>query len=74
LQLNPIQIFFDYDLVHESKTGLDVLESLKLENQAILVTSYYENPAIIARCQKASIRLLPKSLLTYIPINLSKVL
>ena len=69
LQLNPIQIFFDYELVGESKTGLDLLESLQLSSQTILVTSHYENPNIIARCQQAGVRLLPKNLLSYIPIK-----
>ncbi|WP_428412888.1 sensor histidine kinase [Legionella sp.] len=70
LQLNPIQIFFDYELVGEFKTGLDILESLKPGNQTILVTSHYENPNIIARCQQADVQLLPKNLLSYIPIKL----
>ena len=67
LQLNPVQIFSDYELL-ESETGLDLLENLELGNKAILVTSHYENPEIINRCLKSGVRLLPKNLLTHIPI------
>ncbi|MBA3536086.1 MAG: HAMP domain-containing histidine kinase [Tatlockia sp.] len=69
LQLRPVHIFSDYELLGESATGLDILENLQLGNKAILVTSHYENPVLIDRCQKAGVRLLPKNLLPHIPIK-----
>ena len=65
-----IQVFSDYELLGESETGLDVLEKLKIGGAGILVTSHYENPEIIKRCEAAGIRLLPKNLLAHIPIKL----
>ncbi|MFA5959855.1 MAG: hypothetical protein WC785_05000 [Tatlockia sp.] len=38
-------------------------------SKAILVTSHYENPDIIDRCQKIDVRLLPKNLLTHLSIK-----
>jgi signal transduction histidine kinase len=70
LQLRPVQIFSDYELLGEAETGLDILENLQLGNKSILVTSHYENPEIIDRCQKTGVRLLPKNLLTHIPIKM----
>lgn len=64
----PVRIFSDYELLGESETGLDVLESLGLKG-ATLVTSHYENPEIISRCVKIGVGLLPKSLLAHIPIE-----
>ena len=67
-QSNPVQVFSDYELLGENESGLDVLESLNLRG-ATLVTSHYENPEIIKRCEAAGIRLLPKNLLAHIPIK-----
>jgi signal transduction histidine kinase len=67
-QTQPVQVFSDYELLGEVLTGLEVLEKLSLGKNAILVTSHYEDPSIIERCQKQGIRLLPKNLLAHIPI------
>lgn len=67
-QPQPPQVFSDYELLGDYLSGLEVLEQLKLGKNAILVTSHYESPDIIERCQKNGIRLLPKNLLAYVPI------
>lgn len=67
----PIQVLSDYELLGESKTGLDVLEELSASN-AVLVTSYHESPDIIQRCEALGLHLLPKNLLAHIPIILMK--
>ncbi len=69
-QTTEILILSDYELLGETITGLDALETLKVGQHAILVTSHYENPTIITRCQTAGIRLLPKNLLAHVPIQL----
>lgn len=69
-QSEPTQVFSDYELLGESETGLDVLEKLRIGSNGVLVTSHYENPDIIKRCQALGIRLLPKNLLAHIQINL----
>ncbi len=68
-QGQPVQVFSDYELLSDPLTGLEVLEQLGLGKNAILVTSHYENPDIIERCQRRGVRLLPKNLLPYVPIE-----
>ncbi|MBA2648115.1 MAG: HAMP domain-containing histidine kinase [Legionella sp.] len=72
-QIGPLQIFSDYELTDEKNTGLDFFENLHIDNQSILVTSHYENKEIIQRCQNEGIKLLPKNLLTHIPVRLIDV-
>ncbi len=71
-QKTPVQILSDYELLGEPNTGLDALETLNIAQRGILVTSHYENPDIINRCQAAGIRLLPKNLLAHVPIKLKQ--
>jgi hypothetical protein len=52
------------------KTGLDILEELNIGLRGILITSHYEKTEIIERCIATNIRLLPKNLVTHIPIVL----
>lgn len=71
-ETGPVQVFSDYELLRDPMTGLEVLEKLELGRNALLVTSHYENPDIMERCQKRGIRLLPKNLLAHVPIILKK--
>ena len=71
-QTTPVQVFSDYELIGDDMTGLEVLEYLELGKNALLVTSHYENPEIMQRCQKRGIRLLPKNLVAHVPIILKK--
>ena len=71
-QTTPVQVFSDYELIGDDMTGLEVLEQLELGKNALLVTSHYENPDIMERCQKRGIRLLPKNLVAHVPIILKK--
>ena len=71
-QTTPVQVFSDYELVGDTMMGLDVLEKLEVGQNGLLVTSHDEDPAIMERCQKRGIRLLPKNLLTHVPIILRK--
>lgn len=64
---NTVFVLSDYELLGETKTGLDILEELGIQT-AILITSHYENPDIIERCSARGIYLLPKNLVTHIPI------
>ena len=66
--LNQYMYLFDYELLGSSKTGLDLVEEFGLQEQAVLVTSRYEEQSIRDRCQKIGLKLLPKGLAGYIPI------
>lgn len=58
----------DYELLGFDQTGLDLIEELGLENQAILVTSRFEEPILRARCEGLGVRLIPKGLAGAVPI------
>ena len=62
----------DYELINSKETGLDLIEQLNLKNQAILVTSRYEEPEIRGRINKLGIKIIPKNFAPYIPIFMVK--
>jgi signal transduction histidine kinase len=59
---------FDYEVVGDDQTGLDLIDEFSLRKYAILVTSRYEEKDVIDRCKDAGVRLLPKSIAAFIPI------
>lgn len=59
----------DYELIGQRFTGLDLIEENKLSDKAILVTSRYEEPQIRKRCEKLGVRLIPKGMAGYVPIE-----
>lgn len=65
------KIFFlaDYELLKQELNGLDVIEESKIQ-RAILVTSHYFNPMIMAQAAKNGTRILPKQLASEILIKL----
>lgn len=63
-------VLSDYQLNGETITGLDVIEQLNITDNAVLITSYYQEPVIMQRCQKQRVKLLAKNLLPYLPINI----
>jgi len=69
----------DYELLNQNKTGLDLIEELNLggnngssTNQAILVTSRYEEDHIRSRCAKLKVKLIPKGMAGFVPIEIEK--
>lgn len=71
-ETNPtttIKVFSDYELLGEAKSGLDIIEELKIGRQSILITSHYENQIIIERCIQLGVTLLPKNLVAHIPLT-----
>jgi hypothetical protein len=70
--LNQSLYLIDFELIGDSKTGLDVIEDLGIGKASILVTSRFEEDQIRIRCQKAGVRFIPKGLAAFVPIVLSK--
>jgi signal transduction histidine kinase len=62
----------DYELLNQNATGLDIIEELGLSNQSILVTSRYEEDKIRERCERLSIRLIPKTMAGFVPIEIAQ--
>lgn len=59
---------FDYELIDDTFSGLDLIEKFDLSKKATLVTSRYEEKELVERCLKSEIPLLPKNLSGYIPV------
>jgi len=59
----------DYELLNQDKNGLDLIEELKLGKRAILVTSRFEETQIQKRATSLSVKLVPKSMAGFIPIQ-----
>lgn len=59
----------DYELLNQTKTGLDIIEDLVIEKSSILVTSHYEESNIQERAMKIRLPILPKSLAGFVPIE-----
>jgi len=60
---------FDFELIGQEKTGLDLIEGLHIAKQSILVTSRYEEPDVLRQCQQHGIKLIPKPMAGFVPIS-----
>jgi nitrogen regulatory protein PII-like uncharacterized protein len=63
----------DYEFFNEDKTGLDFLVENNLANQAILVTSRYEEAEVVNRCIKHGVKLVPKNTINSIRVLNSSI-
>ena len=59
----------DFELLGEERTGLDVVMDLGLESKSTLITSYYEDVKLRARCVSRNIKIVPKSYAAHVPLN-----
>jgi hypothetical protein len=62
----------DHELGVDSRTGLETIELLGVQDEALLVTSRFEDPEIQARVIRQGIRILPKLLAPIAPIEWSE--
>ena len=60
----------DYELRGAADTGLTLVEELGLGERAILVTSRFEEKAILDECLRLKVRMIPKGLAGFVPIML----
>ncbi|MBI3535695.1 MAG: sensor histidine kinase [Deltaproteobacteria bacterium] len=59
----------DHDLINQKQTGLDLIRELNLKDKSILVTSRFEEQALVDSCHELEIKILPKGLAGFIPIK-----
>lgn len=59
----------DYELRGSADTGLTLAEELGLGERAILVTSRFEEKAILDDCLRLKVRMIPKGLAGFVPIT-----
>ena len=60
----------DYELLRVEETGLSLIEKHALGQQAILVTSRFEERAIQSQCKRLGIKLIPKGIAGMVPIQI----
>lgn len=70
----PTLLLCDYELIGQDKNGLSVIEELKTnkgpQDRAILVTSHYEEDPIQETCARLGVKIIPKGLAGYVPIQI----
>ena len=68
-QKHPVFVLMDYELADNKKSGLDIIEQLRITKNVILVTSHFEDETVIKKCQKMAIKVIPKEFALHIPIE-----
>lgn len=68
--LDNAVFLMDYEVSGKSENGLNLIELLGISSQSILVTSHHEESAVISRCISLNVRLLPKPLSGFVPIDI----
>lgn len=61
----------DYELLNQRMTGLDIIDELGIDKNSILVTSRYEEECLLDRCERLGIKIIPKMMAGYVPIEMS---
>jgi len=69
LKKDNVILLSDYDLSHQPKNGLEIIQASNIE-QSILVTSHYANPTIRNAATKLKVKILPKQMASIIPIHM----
>ena len=59
----------DYEIYGSKESGLDLIEELGLGAQAVLVTSRFDEAGIRGRCDRLGVKLIPKSMSGFVPIE-----
>ncbi len=67
--LDQALFLMDYEIIGQSESGLDLVEELGIHKQSILVTSRYEEPQVRERCKRLGVRLIPKPMSAFVPIE-----
>ncbi|MBC87020.1 MAG: hypothetical protein CL677_07550 [Bdellovibrionaceae bacterium] len=58
----------DFELLGHKQTGADLIRKLGIEDRSILVTSRFEDDNVVEDCLDLKIKLLPKNLVSVVPI------
>ena len=67
--LDEALFLMDYEIEGHSESGLNIIEALAIQKQSILVTSSYEEKNVLDRCESLGVRLIPKSMSGFVPIE-----
>jgi FixJ family two-component response regulator len=59
----------DYEFMNDGQSGLDVIRNLGIQVSSILVTSHFEEPAVVNACSTIGVRMIPKGQAGHVPIE-----
>ncbi len=60
----------DYEFLNQNKSGIDLIKAKNIWKRSILVTSRFDETKIQLECKQLQIKLLPKQMLEFVPIEL----
>lgn len=66
---NEVLFLVDYEFVGQSGNGLDAIEELNLQGQAILVTSHHGDYEVLAKAMNLRVGIIPKGVVSYVPVG-----
>lgn len=66
--LNNTLFLFDYELLGQKESGIDLISQLNIQSKSVLVTSRYEESSIRSRCKSLNLKLIPKTMAGLVPI------
>ena len=74
LNLKCLEIIYlcDYEFINSNMNGIQLIDKLKIQGNSILVTSRYEDNGFIQCCENQNIKLIPKSLVCFVPISINE--
>lgn len=71
-EIPNLYFLFDFEFVNQVPNGLDVIERNKIAEQAVLVTSRFEEVSVKNRAKQLGVKILPKGLAPFVPIEKAK--
>lgn len=74
LNQDEVLYLFDYELLGEKLNGLQLIEKLGIQSESVLVTSRYEESSIRKQCDRLGVKLIPKGMAGFIPIQIRESL
>ncbi|MBL7554597.1 MAG: HAMP domain-containing histidine kinase [Bdellovibrionaceae bacterium] len=59
----------DYEFLNQNRSGLDLIKARNIWKRSVLVTSRFDETKIQLECKQLQIKLLPKQMLGFVPIE-----
>lgn len=60
----------DYEFLGQEKNGIDIIKDFQIQSKSILVTSRFDDPKVKTSCESLNIKLVPKDVASFIPIEI----
>ncbi|MBL7542769.1 MAG: HAMP domain-containing histidine kinase [Bdellovibrionaceae bacterium] len=72
-KIQNIIFLVDFEFLNQNKSGIELIEDLKIEKQSILVTSRYDEQFVKSRCESLKIKMIPKGIAGFVPLSFDNV-